>query len=126
MREILFRGKKADKWEYGNLEVFSDDVVFIRYNSGHFSRVIPETVGQFTGKIDKNGNKIFEGDILSGHWNTVCVIAWDYCRAGFVADAGTRIADIDYYFSVNGEKVDAEVIGNIYDNPELIKQCGGE
>ena len=84
--------------------------------------VIPETVGQFTGLTDKNGKKIFEGDIVHGYWNTKFLIFFDLCCLQFRAKLsdGTE-KDIDYY----GDSKKIEVIGNIYDNPELLRSENG-
>lgn len=131
MREILFRGKQEDnnEWIYGGAlhqtDCYGDkvDKWFIidgthtnDYDIGEPIRVIPETIGQYTGLTDKNGKKIFEGDIVHGYWNTKFLIFFDLCCLQFRAKLsdGTE-KDIDYY----GDSKNLEVIGNIHDNPEL-------
>lgn len=135
MREIKFRGKRADdgEWVYGDLMQF--------YNNGHrmnsvaicstqVDEVLTNTVGQFTGLHDKNGKEIYEGDIvkwiltmpgigINGGYEEyeteeIGEIKWDagalqlgeYCAAGFAYESE------DY----------AEVLGNLHDNPELLNK----
>ena len=155
MREILFRGKRKDtsEWTEG-LTVFKlDKYVYmckssmceitydLQYNikaitskNPFFVEVIPETVGQYTGLTDKNGKKIFEGDIIKyiyepgeGFWNAnqKSVIVWD--STGFKLDG---IMGTNKYALLQGWLVSVpcasslfEVIGNIHNNPELM---GGE
>ena len=121
MREILFRGKRADngKWVEGNLFIpdsdnrptqilMGTDIVRISYE------IDPETVGQFIGITDKNGKKIFEGDIMQLSAGTYpCLVYFD--GRGFKWLRNNKRIDIDLTF----EKM--AVIGNIYDNPELLK-----
>lgn len=108
MREILFRGKRVDngEWVYGYL-----------------CEVIPETVGQYTGLTDKNGKKIFEGDIVHCISNTDC----GNCVVIFEEGEFRLIPDRYYKTYTTGGGYHAircfikEVIGNIHDNPELLK-----
>ena len=122
MREILFRGKRADNKEW----VIGDSLVHSMYKKGdvcvgvveglEIYSVIPETVGQYTGLTDKNGNKIFEGDIVRDKTSGVAgkIV---YCNesAMFIKKAVLR--------SSLGNPFSLEVIGNIHDNPQLL---GGE
>ena len=127
MREILFRGrrKKGDKrWVEGDLlHGYFGFGITNRYYAGSSFEVVPETVGQYTGLTDKNGKKIFEGDIVSGHLDDLFPedesryeIAWiDYGWHLTNLDGTVDTAEQDW---VNQN---FEVIGNIYDNPELME-----
>lgn len=122
MREILFRGKRKDngEWVYGYLvKMFGVLNIIGKDNENIVYEIIPETVGQFTGLTNKNGKKIFEGDIVQGYWNTKFLIFFDLCCLQFRAKLsdGTE-KDIDYY----GDSKKIEVIGNIYDNPALLEK----
>lgn len=135
MREILFRGKTDNgEWIEGLLLWWHDsENVQITQNKkppkgGSYTQyVIPETVGQNTGLTDKNGTKIFEGDILQtgtkrGYvlfGNGCFLFRWKNCdkhRPDFLKDCILT----DY-----GSFTELEVIGNIYDNPELLKEAQG-
>lgn len=128
MREILFRGrrKKGDKrWVEGDLtQGYAGYVGIVKWCcAGTSFEVVPETVGQYTGLTDKNGKKIFEGDIVSGHLDDLFPedesryeIAWiDYGWHLTNLDGTVDTAEQDW---VNQN---FEVIGNIYDNPELME-----
>lgn len=113
MREILFRGKIESDWAYGDLKHFKDTVVIFEQGYTFPCIVIPETVGQFTGLTDKNGIKIFEGDIVQFKGaNYEVVYIEKYTRF-----AGKKKGCV---FSVFAWKM-CEVIGNIHDNPELMR-----
>ena len=120
MREILFRGrrKKGDKrWIEGYLTYGYADYVGIvnRCCAGTSFEVVPETVGQYTGLTDKNGVKIFEGDILSASKRNGVVVWHDDC-GGYCVKHGFNGRSIILVMN----DFDVEVIGNIYDNPELL------
>ena len=108
-REILFRGKRVDndEWVYGFLvKMFGVLNIADKDNENIIYEVIPETVGQFIGLPDKNSNKIFEGDIV---YNGVFKAQVELINGRF-SPFGS-----DMFFAD-----ECEVIGNIYDNKELL------
>ena len=117
MREILFRGKiTQDKWAYGFYENVKLDEATIHYVDGKI--VSSKTIGQFTGLTDKNGKKIFEGDIINIYWKdnllTMGDIRYDENMCRFVV-----AEDFTYPYAFDNS-TPFEVIGNIHDNPELL------
>ena len=117
MREIKFRGKskKDGTWFYGNL--FDKDTrgnTHIYTTKSGCLDVDPETVGQFTGRTDKNGKEIYEGDIVrwfdSDENERIDLVKWKF--------GGLVLCNAQYTVGSYGL---IEVIGNIHDNPELIK-----
>ena len=123
MREILFRGKTVcdGDWIYGGITWNpSKKKVFI-HTEWDEGEVIPETVGQYTGLQDKNGTKIFEGDIV--HWKKVpYFVRWDSKKAEFVF---ANDMEADYFvvgFNEHTTMKFCKVVGNIHDNPELLKE----
>ena len=128
IREVIFRGKRADNGEWIEGSLLGIDwcdkpsTYSIAPNTpvSVFYSVIPETVGQYTGLTDKNGKRIFEGDIVSlvKHDGLIYKVVYVPCRYELVNSKGVNCFVLDIYKSEN-----IEVIGNIYDNPELL---GGE
>lgn len=140
MREILFRGKLAGngEWVYGAYVQLKDGDRTIPYIY-YFGEVIPETFGQYTGLTDKNGKKIFEGDIckvtyLDRRCNSngkrylaenemiekVVFKNGAFCFMVIIEDiAMYRPIGFDIYEKQKIKYV--KVIGNIYDNPELLE-----
>ena len=125
MREILFRGKGIDgNWYYGVPLVFTEDYVCITAPHTYNKSVIPETVGQYTGLTDKNGKKIFEGDIIK-HFNhsdnpeehAVYKVEFNEVYCMFKGRLHKNwAAQLRTYLEKN-----YEVIGNIHDNPKPLK-----
>ena len=121
MREILFRGKQRDngEWFYGDL-IHLNHCVSIRSKDCARS-VVPETVGQYTGLTDKNGMRIFEGDLIrSTETGETAIVQWFSEHSAFMIWCKTS-NQVGFLYEC--EKSIIEVIGNIHDNPELI---GGE
>ena len=129
MREILFRGKQTDNGEWIEGSLLGIDwcdkpsTYSIAPNTpvSVFYSVIPETVGQYTGLTDKNEVKIFEGDIVSlvKHDSLIYKVVYVPCRYELVNSKGVNCFVLDIYKSEN-----IEVIGNIHDNPEILKGGG--
>ena len=122
MREILFRGKwkNSGEWVYGNL--FNPDksdtptqICIGTYIARTCYEIDPETVGQFTGLTDKNGKRVFENDIVK-------VDDDDEAYKIIYAYVAYRICDRHnrYSYTIHNDH-NLTVIGNVYDNPELLK-----
>lgn len=129
MREILFRGKNAtdNNWVYGfftNQYVTSDTITMppvelstIVIESGEHIVIDYKSIGQYTGMKDKNGVRVFEGDILKNTLdNSISVVEWSEAHTGFTLKTRGTI----YGFPKIGHEV-YKIIGNIYDNPELLE-----
>lgn len=136
MREIIFRGKRVDTgdWCYGVPFVEGQSkttyIASYEYSSLAFIQpieVVPETLCEFTGLYDKNGNQIWENDIVKTKFGrlckvvwrqTQCFVGWDFnvCDFDFdVNDFSKPLSSWDLYSPEN-----LEVIGNSIDNPELL------
>lgn len=131
MREILFRGQTRQKgekvrmdgspvdsnWVYGGILPGKGDHSIIYQTEPELEKfpVYTDTVGQYTGLKDKNGTRIFEGDIVE-HERHMHIVAYNDEYAGF-----WPFYDQDHPagYGVIGEE--SEVIGNIHDNPELLE-----
>lgn len=161
MREILFRGKRIDNGEWTEAQTFmcaknvdgSEEAFYlgarnpmIQYddNFGNigiletdtsspiFYKVIPETVGQYTGLTDKNGKKIFEGDIYRYFDDEIQVVEWNDSFSAIALHTYGKVTKKSGRKTVNSffqgwsylddyplEKM--EYLGNVHDNPELLK-----
>ena len=148
MREILFRGKRTSNGEWIDGYMYEHEpplqgivpenyipesskwyilqTSFADWNmprSVEFIEVNLDTICQYTGLEDKYGRRIFEGDIVEGgDFNAedgYGVIKWDDDGARFIIDGAGIIVDFDNYYGY-----ELEIIGNIYDNPELLEESG--
>ena len=137
MREILFRGKCVDayaagEWAYGFYtneeynEVYETPCSEVKdhyiENQDDTIRVAPETIGQYTGLKDKNGKRIFEGDIVTipdtKKQGLPAVVWYDKRMAQFT------VRRIGYQPLTLWEAYEIyEVIGNVHDNPELLEEA---
>ncbi len=123
MREILFRGKFGNEWKYGFLSIEPKGLVIkepYKNESSNVWHIDADTVGQYTGLTDKNGTKIFEGDIVK-YGDTVHNVVFEQ-RNG-TAYFGLVYSTLETLsFGYYQDLKQIEVIGNIYDNPELLKE----
>lgn len=144
MREIIFRGKQTQsgQWVTGDLWVHKEKLSAIySYEQDKRTWVLPETVGQFTGLTDKNGKKIFEGDIVQYSIEEDQAVFVGAVKFGeFNPDGGALLnTNVGFYVELvdqEGKRTymrkdigfwvkfrQVKVIGNIHDNPDLL---GGE
>lgn len=126
MREIIFRGKDSSgtinhSWQYGSLDTTVDGFPTIMFHDRFGNKceinVSSNTIGQYTGITDKNGKRIFEGDILkadNGHIGFVT-----FCRGAFVKHCLCHPKNANSIYKNN-----EAIIGNRYDNPELLESGG--
>lgn len=117
MREILFRGKRTDdgKWTAGDL--WQNKGTYIcPFGTGEIVRIEPSTAGQYTGLCDKNGTKIFEGDVCEDARGFRFAVIWDD-DARFL---GRGIGKQREYIRYVGQEPVVKIIGNIYDNHDLL------
>ena len=147
MREILFRGKFGNEWKYGFLSIEPKGLVIkepYKNESSNVWHIDADTVGQYTGLTDKNGTKIFEGDILKCHDNPKDLVKVVFSEFGVVDTDTERPVDtvIGWHYEVIPtdelstvepfclsmpltksyiEYCHMELIGNIHDNPELLE-----
>lgn len=117
-RKVEFRGKEklTGRWAFGDLVHYPQETL-----TGPLSRVTvgsyevdPETIGQFTGLKDKNGEEIYEGDLLLEiESEKVVCIEWDEFEYGY------RYVKNNYGYKYPNHVENFKIIGNIYDNPKL-------
>lgn len=158
MRELLFKGKRTDNGEWVSgyyvckkRPYFKDEGVNLEHlicrnleiedgNCKQFVDTImttyavdPETIGQYTGLTDMNGNKIYEGDIINVLQDRLMEVRWDFEELTWkLFDVGIPVSEINLYYNTIDlaalyletcyeNQMISEVVGNIYDNPELLK-----
>ena len=151
MRDFLFRGKRIDngEWFYGDGLCFPKSFNYRgtcwiggnKPKANDWIQVVPETIGQYTGLEDKHGNKIFEGDIVKSSYGVPYSTKgspWMNKMPSIVDGTGEEIITVIEYVvdnKLNGVRikglggvhntgifcVEHEIVGNKYDNPEMVK-----
>ncbi len=126
MREIKFRGysEDLDKWVYGDLLQYRVlPIIFDGECEQH--ECFHSSIGQYTGLKDKNGEEIYEGDIITTDLERNYLIV-EYRNGAFMLNCNDGLEDYyDIFFATSDEPTEVykygEVIGNIYENPELLE-----
>ena len=131
MREIKFRGKRADngEWVYGDLSFkpndgtpkitwFTDSIRAPGYFDIHCFEVLPESVSQFTGMCDGQGGSIYEGDVLL---DSMSELQGDVNYSESDGMFAFYSIEDEFYDFADIDSKDFEIIGNIHDNPELMR-----
>ena len=132
MREILFRGKRTinGDWVYGDFvhgnerKSLRDSIFVYDSETQYFNdyEINPSTLGQYTGLTDKNGKRIFEGDIVKtdkfSEPNKQYIIKYDLQFGAFIGQDRYNV----YFVTFDGDSGEFEVIGNVTDNPDLLEK----
>nr|DAO63473.1 MAG TPA: YopX protein [Caudoviricetes sp.] len=141
MREILFKAKRIcdGEWVEGyylrdRYHIGGKDIIFYRKDSDRFTVytdiIDPETLCQFTGLYDRNGKKIWENDIFQCADETMVtqkdLIEYNETHASFVRLRNTKKLGLQYLWIDEAICNHGEVIGNIFDNPELLQEESDE
>lgn len=140
MRTIKFRGRDENgKWWYGDLRhtmmvygqahirIVDNGLEQLRLTEHWSDRINPETVGQFTGLLDRNGKEIYEGDVFT-FGRLTGIITWHPDGYWCIHTSRSEIEYCSYNTlgemikHLNSNNIEYGVIGNIHDNPELIKE----
>jgi uncharacterized phage protein (TIGR01671 family) len=121
---------RGEHWVYGQPRHYARNPHTEKWTiydpiTGIETDIVEETLGQYTGLTDRNGTKIFEGDILSTNSTVLSklIVHWfERCGGFFLSDSkDIDASSLTPIYSVNLYKY--VVIGNIYDNPELLYEC---
>ena len=131
MREILFKAKQIDNGDWIEEHYLRKEVHFIfqtdKHNTWRCVEIVPETLCQFTGLCDKNVNRIWENDIVNYNGKYASIKFGMYCSS-----SGYGNYNLGFYVDFPGETLyrkelgywheKVEVVGNIFDNPELLQE----